>query len=415
MNDALFMTSLCARYIWTGSGPAIENGEIRLRGECIESVGPRGGDVSDVRCDFGDAIVLPGFVNAHTHLELTHLAGRVPPGPDFIDWLRRIYAVTVASRRLPEDVGAAVADGVAQSLRAGVTTLGDITRHPAVTRAVLANLPMRVVSFGELAAIGKRRDGFTGRLAAATADGTAPNVVVGISPHATYTVEPDLLSACGETARRGNLPACIHVAETACEEEFTRHACGPLMDYLAELGIADERVPASGCTPVELLDRCGLLSPRTILAHVNYISDNDLVRLARSGAAVAYCPRTHAAFGHPPHRFREMLKAGVRVAIGTDSLASNPTLSVLEELRFLRRYHADVTPEILLDMGTGAGASALGFGTVVGAIRPGLRADLVAVPLPMGRSSWDAVLDEDAPDPTAVYISGRELRIWPAA
>jgi cytosine/adenosine deaminase-related metal-dependent hydrolase len=352
-------TSLRARYLWSGPGRMIEDGEVTLRGGRLEYVGPRRGGAAESRRDFGDAVLLPGIVNAHTHLELTHLENRLPPGPDFVDWLRRVYALAVRNPPNPEEVRAAARDGVMRSLRAGVTAVGDITRHAEVTRGVLRENALCAVSFGEVTAISRRRDGFAERLAAAI---RAPNgnstVVVGLSPHAPYTVEPRALRACGEAARNGGLPVCIHVAESSHEEEFTRQGTGPLADYLRELGVLEGNPPALGCSPIELLERCDLLSPGTVLAHANYVSDADIARIAKSGASVAYCPRTHAAFGHAPHCFRDMRAAGIRVAIGTDSLASNPSLSVLEELRFLHKCHGDVAPADLLEMGTRAGASA---------------------------------------------------------
>ena len=176
--------------------------------------------------------------------------------------------------------------------------------------------------------------------------------------------------------------------------------------FLRRLGLWDEQSPRSGCTPVELCAAAGLLGPETLLAHANYVSDADIATIAASRASVAYCPRTHDAFGHDPHRFRDMLRAGVNVCLGTDSLASNPSLSILDELRFLRMKCHDVAPRELLAMATLRGAAALGFADLTGSITPGKSADLVVIPLvPSKRASWESFLDS-AVIPLAVYLAG---------
>ena len=152
----------------------------------------------------------------------------------------------------------------------------------------------------------------------------------------------------------------------------------------------------------------GVLGPQTVLAHANYVSDSDIALIAASGASVAYCPRTHAAFGHPPHRFRDMLRAGVNVCLGTDSLASNPSLSILDELRLLQSKCHDVAPEDLLALGTLRGACALGFSHAVGSLTPGKSADFAVIPLPATAPTWDETLNSRNA-PAAVYVQGQEL------
>ena len=153
--------------------------------------------------------------------------------------------------------------------------------------------------------------------------------------------------------------------------------------------------------------KTGVLGPSAIIAHANYLTDGDIAQIAATGATVAYCPRTHQAFGHPPHRFRDILKAGINVCIGTDSLASNPSLSVLDELRFLRNLHPDFPAGTLLAMGTLHGAQALGFADIAGSIRVGKPADLVVIPHdpPATTSAWTRVLESDR-QPFEVYIAG---------
>ena len=397
---------LRSRYVLPVDAPPVENGAVTVRDGLVVAVGSARESTDDTVIDYGDAVICPGFVNAHTHLELSSLGGCVSPSTDFTDWLRSLFELSNREPPTCAQVQATVDTGITQSLSAGVTAVGDVTRTPLWTRAVLARSALRGVSFGEVIAIGNRRHLLFERLtAAASLEYQTERVRVGISPHALYTVEPDAIRACVHKAEDISAPLCIHLAETADEEEFTRTGRGSLADYLRDIGVWDDLIPVGGCRPMELAARLGLLGSRTILVHANYVNDNDIDCIAASGSSVAYCPRTHRAFGHAPHRFRDMLAKGVNVCIGTDSLASNPSLSVLEELRFLRMEHEDLDPHEIISMGTLRGARALGIADRVGSIDVGKQADLVVIPLDAPADKWDQfLLTEHAP--LAVYLSG---------
>lgn len=397
---------LKARYVVPVDGGVIENGAIVVEGDRIAAVCAAGRYHGQAVTDYGEAVITPGFVNAHTHLELTSLAGRVAPSPDFVDWLRRLMAVRAAEPSTRERVQESVRRGTAQSFSAGVTCIGDITTSPAWTRRVLGESGLSGVSFGEVSAIGRRRYLLAERLdAAARAMPNTKRLQAGISPHAPYSVSPESLRACAERARSTGAPLCIHLSETREEEQFTRSADGPLAEFLRGLDVWDESIVASGCSPIELAERTGVLSPRTVIAHANYVSDADIQLIARRRASVAFCPRTHAAFGHEPHRFRDTLSAGINVCIGTDSLASNPSLSVLEELRFLRGHDPGLDPSELIAMGTLRGAQALGLAEETGSLMPRKYADLLVIPLAAGDVGWETILDSTV-EPLAVYVSG---------
>lgn len=371
--------TLRGRWLLTGTGPPVRDGQLEIRAGRVAYAGSRR-DATGKVVDYGAAVILPGLVNAHTHLELTDLAGRVPPGRDFVNWLRKLMTRAAESPPTERTVQEAVRAGVRQSLAAGVTTIGDITRFPAWTRPVLAESGLRGVSFGEVVAIGARRGLLSDRLeAAADAAHASDRLRIGLSPHAPYTVEPEALRACAARAQRDGLPMCMHLGETREEDDFVRDRTGPFADYLRGLGVWDSAIPASGCGAFELARRCGVLRPGTLIAHGNYLTDEQIDWLAEAGVSVAYCPRTHAAFGHAPHPFRRMLAAGVNVCLGTDSLASNPSLSILDELRFLHRTCPDVPPEALLQMATVNGARALKVSHEVGCLKPGRDADVVAL------------------------------------
>ncbi len=399
---------LRARHVVTAAGPPIENGMLDIQDGRIVRVERVRGPAPHGAIDFGDAVLCPGFVNAHTHLELSALARRVPPSPSFTDWLLRVIRESAAYLSDEEAIRTSVRSGVRRSLRAGVTAVGDITRHPATTRSVLAESPLTAVSFGEVTAIGTRRSLGHERIAAAIARGHDPsNVPVGISPHAPYSVDPDVLRECAQAAQENDLPVTIHVAETADEASFTETRSGAFVGLLRSLGIWDEAIPISGRTPVSLLADVGLLTPRCVLAHANYLTPGDADLIRRSGASVAYCPRTHAAFGHPPHPFRDLLRSGVNVCLATDSLASNPSLSVLDEARFVRRMAPEVDALLLLEMITIHPARALGLERDLGTLEPGKRADVNVLPLAAGEP-WTAVF-ENGGDPRETYIRGARI------
>lgn len=407
---------LRAKYLVCVEGPVIENGAMAVEDGRIAAIGPADAFPHQGALDYGHAVIGPGFVNAHTHLELSALAGRVRPSHDFVDWLRWLVGMLGSDVAERDQVHAAVRAGIAELLRNGVTMVGDITRKPSWAREALSASLLCGVSFGEVLAIGSRRHLLAERLEAAAERGwERERLRTGISPHAPYTVEPDGMLTCAKRAATFGAPVCMHLAETREEEEFTRQGSGPLADLMREFGVWDDRIPSSGCSPVELAHRTELLGPRTVIAHANYVSDADIELTAACGASVAFCPRTHRAFGHSPHRFRNMLAAGVNVCIGTDSLASAPSLSVLEELRFLRHENPDMPPEELLAMGTLHGARALGLPDEAGSLVVGKSADLAVIPLGNASpgSGWVSILDSDLPVGD-VYLAGELQRPEPA-
>ena len=348
--------------------------------------------------DLGDALLLPGLVNAHAHLELSDTPR--PAGPiGFADW-----AVELISTPPGRPVADVVRDALAASAQLGVTTVGDIARDPTAVRPALAAGRPRVVSFGEVRAMGGRRGLLDERLAAAR---PCNGVDVGVSPHAPYSVEPAGYRRCLDVCRSLDLPLMTHLAETAEEADFLRDHSGPLRRIWDAVGGFDAAVPTFDGGPIRFAASLGLLDyAKTLLAHVNYCDDDELAILAAGKASVVYCPRTHAYFGHPPHRWREMLAAGVNVAVGTDSLASSPTLDLLEDLRLLRRLAPEMPAVELWRMGTSRGAAALGLGDV-GTLAVGSRADAVAFAVasddPLGE-----VLDGEGAE-RRVWIGGEEV------
>ncbi|MEE9294748.1 MAG: amidohydrolase family protein [Phycisphaerae bacterium] len=413
---------LRARYVLPVDGPPIKNGAVRVSGDCIAQVGrardltglpPANGDAAvDPVIDFGDAVILPGLVNAHTHLDLTHWAGKVEPDSDFVGWLERLRVAMHAADDIQRELADSADEGMRRSLALGVTTVGDITSRPAAVRRQLSHGPLRVVSFGEVIATGKNRGRLSRRLQAAV-DGTYASdyLAIAVSPHAPYTIESDGIRACVESAGRLGLRMCMHLAESPAEARYTQRGDGPFRDFLERMGLWDEVTRCPRMAPVALAHVCGVLGPRTVLAHCNYVSDEDMRLIRASGAHVAYCPRTHAAFGHEPHRFGEMMAMGINVCVGTDSLASNPSLSVLDEIRFLRSMWADFDGHTLLEMATIRGARALGLADRIGTLTPGKSADITVVPLDSnGLSDPLENLLTSKLQPAATIVRGRKVQ-----
>jgi cytosine/adenosine deaminase-related metal-dependent hydrolase len=372
MSDPVW--TLTARWIFPVSTPPLERGTVTIDGERIVAVEPHG--VRHVDLDLGDAVVLPGLVNAHTHLDLSGMRGLTPPSSDFVGWLKQV--IRHRRNRTTQDVHADMRAGLAECLRTGTTLLGDISGDGG-SWDVLAASPVCAVVFREMLGLPEHRASAAWErldqwLAAHPAMLTCRP---GVSPHAPYSVRSSLFRAA---ATRG-WPVAVHLAETAEEQELLVGRRGPFVSFLRDLDVWAPDGLAHDTDHV-----LGLLngpSP-TLLVHGNFLSVDAAIP---RNASLVYCPRTHAAFGHPPHPFLEFLARGVTVALGTDSLASNPDLDLLAEARFLHRQRPDTSPATLLRMATLSGAEALGWADVTGSFDPGKFADLIALPLPESRET----------------------------
>jgi len=335
------------------------------------------------RVDLPRCILTPPFVNAHTHLDLTHIGPRPHDPRDgfigFVDLVRSCRAQTEA------EIEASVRRGAELSIRAGVVAVGDIAGAPrgepqfAPARA-LAGTPLHGVSFIEFFGIGKgeargfeRLDQIIARARRPETAAPGGRIRIGLQPHATNTISPRLYARAGRLAAELGLPICTHLAETPEERAFIAEARGPQRELLERLGVWDEALLADighGLSPVAHLVEVLRAAP-WLAVHLNDCGDADLESLARARVTVAYCPRASAYFGADrcfgPHRYREFLKAGIPVVLGTDSIINlpegvdapdGPGLSILDEMRFLYARDA-VDPLILLGMGTDRAARGL--------------------------------------------------------
>jgi cytosine/adenosine deaminase-related metal-dependent hydrolase len=403
---------LFAKWVAPMVGPSIGDGAIFVGDGKILDVGRR----ADLRSrhgdaeinDLGDAVILPGLVNAHTHLELSDCRRGDPPSGGFASWL---VGMLQRTRMTPEEmecaVGEAVKLGVEQSIRFGVTTVGDISRQCGLTRRLLRESSLRVVSYGEVQAMAQRRGLLEERLAIAADESLASaRFKIGITPHAPYSIEPIGYRRCLETARLRGLPLATHLAETPDEAIFLEFHSGPLRELWNQWLTWDDSVPKFSGGPIRYARELGLLDYPTLLAHVNYCDDDELAILAAGKASVVYCPRTHEFFGHPPHRWREMLKRGINVAVGTDSCASSPDLNLVDDLRLMHRLYPDEPVTTLWEMATVQAARAIGL-EGAGVIRVGVSADFAAFPI----SSSDPLREilESQAVPEAMWVQGEQI------
>jgi cytosine/adenosine deaminase-related metal-dependent hydrolase len=388
MRDGLPKTwTLSARWILPIAAPPLERGTITVQGDRIVAVEPESGRKADIKLDH--AAVMPGLVNAHTHLDLSGLHGKCPPGADFTAWLRAVVRHRRAAT--PETTQGEIKTGLAQSIRHGTTLLGDIAGN-GLSWEVLAGATIRAVVFLEL--IGLSREKSHGALIDAggwflTHPATA-TCRPALSPHAPYSVSSELYAGAAVTARLNRARLATHVAETTQELELLCSKTGPFVLFLQELGVWSPGEMVSGLEDV--LSICS--DAPTLFVHANYLPSEIAIP---AGSSVVYCPRTHAAFGHPEYPLRRYLQTNVRVALGTDSLASNPDLSVLAEGRFVRQRFPDVPGDTICKMMTQWGAEALGWGDETGSLQPGKSADLVVIPVTDGVDPHELVLQSQAP------------------
>lgn len=336
---------------------------------------PAASGPSSIEIDASGCVAIPGLVNAHTHLDLTHIGAQAyRPEHTFIDWVDMIRE---RRETAPDAICASVRAGIDKSIRGGVVAVGDVAGVFGLEPLrELVSSPMAGKVGIELFGIGKRQKSILARmgdLAAAASELTRNSNRVDWTwqPHAPYSVGPSIYRRCARECSDRGVPMMTHLAETTQEAEFVAHGTGAQVELLRRLDAWDETCIESvgrGETPVEYLSPI-LAESHSIVAHVNYASDEDIGRLIDAGASVAYCPRAsqyfrqEQAFG--PHRYRELLEAGVSVALGTDSIVNLPEedsdrLSTLDDARLLVRRDG-LAPEAALAMATWRGADALGL------------------------------------------------------
>lgn len=315
--------------------------------------------------ELGEGILSPGWVDAHAHLELSGLEGRVEPGEVFTDWIKAL--LRERADLVDADFDDAVMSGAQRLLAGGTTTVGDVDSTGAGAR-VLAEHPLRAVVLREALDVGDatRAEAVLAELREPQREGV--DVIEGLSPHAGYTVSDSLLRELGRLVAFHRVPVQVHWRETSEELKWE----------LGSPSAFDGFVPESSGTPtLARLDSAGLLRAPVSLVHANHPSEGDAQLLRERDVVVVHCPGAHAWFDRGHFDLQEWSRAGVDVALGTDSLAGNADLDMGREVALLRSEHPEISPAKAFEMATRAPARALGLKGQVGSLSVGAHADLV--------------------------------------
>lgn len=361
----------------------------RLRARCVllaagrelspgEIVWDRAGRIVALRRARGpvaDLCVLPGLVDAHTHLQLD---GEIAPGAEFVPWARSVMSARAGRSR--EDLRAAAKAATHARLREGVTAVGEIDSTGESPGALL---PTGVAGrcYQELTGYQLDAHGARALVRARAAAGSA-GLAAGLSPHAPYSVSRALFRAAAAASRH----LAVHCAETAEEQEFLRRGTGPFAELLRELGRLPADARPAGVGAVAWLERLGLLRAATQLVHCQELERGDVERIQRARSPIVVCPGTITWFGRDVPPVPGWLRAGLTVALGTDSRASNAEWSMRATLAGAARLWPELSPAQLFTMATSAGGRALGSPRL-GSLRIGARADLLAVPARADRAA----------------------------
>lgn len=371
------MQTLRARWVLPVGRPPIAGGYVSVDAGRVVACGERP-SATPVE-DLGDVALLPGFVNAHTHLELSWLAGRVPPAASMPAWIRAQLGVRAAAPSAGA-IGQAAAEAIRSAQASGTVLFGDVSNTLAAVPALAASGADALV-FREL--LGFSVPNPAGLVADAwlALDAVAPTrLTTSVVAHAPYSVSPALLSAVA--AARRAAPLAIHAGESAEELAFLETGRGPFRELLEDLGVWDTGWQAPRCGPIEYLDRRGYLGPGMLAVHGTHLPVADLARLREAGGTLVSCPRSNVWVGGGAPDAARFYASGVPVAIGTDSLASTATLHMTDELAALRRVAPGVPAARLIESATLVGARALGREAEFGTIAPGRRAMFAAVAVP---------------------------------
>jgi cytosine/adenosine deaminase-related metal-dependent hydrolase len=370
-------------------GAPIENGAVAISGDRIVDVGVfddlksrHSGEIIDL----GEQALVPGLINAHCHLDYTCLRGKIAPHKSFTEWIRAINAHK--SELSPKDYVASIKDGFEEAKRFGATTIANLTAFPELISQVQPTV--RTWWFAEL--IDVRAPEHANELVDSASELLGrTNAPWGLAPHALFTASKDLFWQCEEIAEREHILLTTHLAESREEMEMFGDGSGPLYEFLKSIGR-----PTNDCdnrTPLELF--LGTLSPRRagfdrtlrwIIVHLNELTQKDFELLERLEPKfhIVHCPRSHKYFGHSPFAFERLRSLGFNICLGTDSLASNQTLSLFDEMRAFQKEFPTVSAENIFQMGTVNPARALQQENALGKIQSGALADLIAVPFNNG-------------------------------
>ena len=387
------MIILAADHVLPISSEPIAFGAVAIEADKIVAVGTRAeitAQFPDAEVqDFGEAAIVPGLVNCHSHLEITSMRGSLDDVEhDFSAWLIKLTGIR---EKLSDDaIRTAAISGAIEGARAGVTCFGDIGRYGVAGFEALKTVGLRGILFQETEFSPENttaeRD-FAALVAKyETLKQTESHLVkIGLSPHSPYTVSPRLFELIARFATENDVKLSVHAAESSDESEILLHGTGYFRDIYNQYGV-DWQSPH--CSSIEYLDRLGVLAAKPLLAHCVTVSGSDVELIRASGTTIAHCPKSNAKFGHGYAPFEAFLDAGIAVGLGSDSVASNNTCDLLEESRFAalaarnrtgsKRF---ISAKQMLETATLGGAKAMGLDDRIGTLDVGKQADIAVVSL----------------------------------
>jgi cytosine/adenosine deaminase-related metal-dependent hydrolase len=387
------MKVFAADYVVPISSEPIRGGAVAIEDDTVAAVG----NASDLRVQFpeaafedlGEAAILPGFVNCHSHLEITSMRGLLDSVEhDFSSWLLTLNAAR--QKMTNAEIEMAAIAGAVEGARAGVTCFGDIGRFGKAGLEALKKIGLRGVLFQEteFSPDSKTADDNFKKLHEKYLilhDGATNLVEVGLSPHSPYTVSSKFFEKIADFALSENIKITVHAAESLDEKNLIENGDGFFVEVYEKFGFEWQ---SPRCSSIEFLDRTGMLKTKPLLAHCVTVSDHDIETIRSTGSTIAHCPKSNAKFGHGYAPFEKILDAGIAIGLGSDSVASNNLCDMLEESRFavltarnLPERKRFISAKEVLETATLGGAKALGLDQQIGSLEAGKKADIAIVSL----------------------------------
>jgi aminodeoxyfutalosine deaminase len=376
-----------ARCLLPMTAPLIDNGALAVENGRIQWLGPWRScppEYSKDVLDLGEVVLMPGLINAHCHLDYTNMAGQIPPPKLFPDWVKTI--LSFKAHWSFSEFAESWLNGARMLVHSGTTLTVDVESAPELPAETWKTTPLRIVSCYEITGVKSQHPPRELLADALHWLETLPELdgkEGAISPHALYSTTPELMRQATQFARDHNLTVTTHLAESESEFQMFTDARGPFFDWLkGQRNMSD----CGHGSPVQLAHEYGLLNEKFIAVHVNYLAPGDAALLGNARATAVHCPRSHEYFAHARFPFEDLKKAGVRVCLGTDSLASSrkergapPRLDLWDEMRLFARHYPAVSPREIFEMVTVLPAQSLGKSADAGALQTKALADCVAL------------------------------------